>query len=87
MRKLLLSAFILLNVMQVAHAHRGGSDNEEAPDNTGTEETVVNNNQPILVIGASFGSGNTPFDSGLSAPLLGLAVAGGNYLSLSLIHI
>lgn len=82
MRKLLLSAFILLNVMQVAHAHRGGSDNEETPDNTGTEETVVNNNQPILVIGASFGSGNTPFDSGLSAPLLGLAVAGGNYLSL-----
>jgi len=72
MKKFILTAFILLNITQVAYAHR-----EPQPP---TED--VNNNLPILVIGASFGNGSTAFDSGTSSPLLGLAVAGGNYLSL-----
>lgn len=77
MRKLLLSAFILLNVAQVAHAHRDWSN-----DDSSTDTPTVNDNLPILVIGASFGNGNTPFEYGTSSPLLGLAVNGGKYLSL-----
>lgn len=78
MRKLILSAFILLNIVQVVHAHRDDTDND-TPD---TDVQEPNENLPILVIGASFGNGNTPFDSDLSGPLLGTAVSGGNYLSL-----
>ena len=41
-----------------------------------------NDAKPILVIGASYANGKTPFNMGLSAPLLGLAVRNGSYLSL-----
>ena len=38
--------------------------------------------QPILVIGASFANGSTPFNDNLEAPLGGIAVGFGSYLSL-----
>lgn len=37
---------------------------------------------PILIIGASFANGNTPIDDNLNAPLGGISVGFGSYLSL-----
>ena len=73
--------------------HRGHDSNHEhdepqqceAPANPGNPDTPTtpsSDRLPILVVGASYGNGNVPFQTGLESPLLGLAVNGGNYLSL-----
>ncbi|MEK9713643.1 MAG: hypothetical protein VW258_13850, partial [Thalassolituus sp.] len=77
-----------------SHEHRGRGHNHdehdepqqcEAPANPGNPDTPTtpsSDRLPILVVGASYGNGNVPFQTGLESPLLGLAVNGGNYLSL-----
>ena len=82
MRALILFAVVLSTLFTQAHAHRGGSDRDDAPRHgheTSQPDFVTT---PLLVIGASYANGHTPFDGAAGAPLLGLAVAQGQYLSL-----
>ena len=78
MRKLLLTAGLLLSSTQIAlagphyHGSHGGSP---LPDES--PETL-----PVLIVGASFANGKAPFDGDLSSPLLGLSVGTGQYISL-----
>lgn len=78
MRKLLLTAGLLLSSTQIAlagphyHGSHGGST---LPDES--PETL-----PVLIVGASFANGKAPFDGDLSSPLLGLSVGTGQYISL-----
>ena len=78
MRKLLLTACLVLGSSQLALAGPHHHGNHGAPQNTEeTPETL-----PLLIVGASFANGKAPFDGDLSSPLLGLSVATGQYISL-----
>lgn len=72
MRTLLLSASLTLAATQIAHAgYHHNPEPEEVP------ETL-----PLLIVGASYANGHSPFDGDLSSPLLGLAVGSAQYISL-----
>lgn len=77
MRKLLLTASLILCASNMAYAdHRGYSHgNKHHADET--PETL-----PLLIVGASMANGHSPFDGDLTSPLLGLSVNAGQYISL-----
>ncbi|AJQ95527.1 hypothetical protein [Gynuella sunshinyii] len=47
-----------------------------------TSSYPYQDHKPILVIGGSLGNGSTPFNDGLTSPLMGASVGQGSYLSI-----